>query len=282
MGLFYTNEHTSCYNYMKEEDATFRYMELRNGVKINKKEIEKSALVFVLTGRISFSCNQFLNREIKAGEIGLLPVGCSVQGAALEDSSLVVCVFYLETNLCNRYSMKMLASYSKEIVYDFHLLTFAGEVGPFMDLLVAYLRDGINCSHLQEWKKNELFLLFRAYYSKEELAQFFCPIIGENLNFRDLILKNASSVNNVEDLAKRLNYSVSSFKRHFVKHFGVSPYQWQQGQKASRIYQEIKLSDKSFMELSMEFGFSSQQHFSRFCKEQFGTTAKMLRADKDL
>ena len=38
------------------------------------------------------------------------------------------------------------------------------------------MEDDIGCKHLQELKLQELFILFRAYYTKEQLAAFFHPI----------------------------------------------------------------------------------------------------------
>ena len=50
----------------------------------------------------------------------------------------------------------------------------------------------MNCKHLHEIKSMELFLLFRGFYRKEELAYLFHPIVGKSLDFRSLILEKLS------------------------------------------------------------------------------------------
>ena len=45
------------------------------------------------------------------------------------------------------------------------------------------------------------------------------------------------------------------------------------------ILDELKNENKSFVELSEDFHFSSRAHFSTFCKKHFGKTPQMLRAE---
>ena len=280
MELFYNREHTTCFNYQKEADATFNFVEFKKNDKIMEKYIGKNVLVFIISGHIKVSCNEYQHREMKENEFALLPVGCLFSGEALQNSKIVTCAFYQEINLCSRYSLKLLEAYTKEVKPDFYILPFAGRMSMFLKLLVLYLEDGINCSHFHEQKKYELFILIRAYYSKENQTRIFYPIIGKSLDFKSFILENAASVNCLEEFAKRLNCSLASFKRQFAKHFDISPYQWLQNQKSARIFQEIKMTEKSFLEISMEYGFSSQAHFCKFCKTQFGNTPKNIRNNK--
>ncbi|WP_446784349.1 helix-turn-helix domain-containing protein [Macellibacteroides fermentans] len=43
------------------------------------------------------------------------------------------------------------------------------------------------------------------------------------------------------------------------------------------VYREIKFTTKSFKNIAVENNFSSQAHFNRFCKKQYGNTPKELR-----
>ncbi|WP_304251293.1 helix-turn-helix transcriptional regulator [Parabacteroides gordonii] len=280
MGLFYSREHTACFNYTKEVDATFNFFNFKANDTIVEKNIGKHVLVFMLTGRAIVSCNEYYDRIINESEFVLLPVGCLFIGKALEDCQIVTCAFYQEVNLCNRYNLKMLEPYAKDIEPNFHILPFAGRVQLFLDLLILYLEDGINCSHFHEQKKHELFLLIRAYYSKKDQARIFHPIIGCNIDFKSFVLENAATVNRLEDFTQRLNCSLASFKRQFAKHFDISPYQWLQNQKSARIFQDIRMSEKSFLDITVEYGFSSQAHFCKFCKSQFGDTPKQIRNNR--
>ena len=49
--------------------------------------------------------------------------------------------------------------------------------------------------------------------------------------------------------------------------------------KSEQIIRDIKTSTKSINEISDEYGFSSLQYFSNFCKRRFGKNLYELRAE---
>ena len=115
----------------------------------------------------------------------------------------------------------------------------------------------------------ELFLLFRGFYRKEELAYLFHPIVGKSLDFRSLILENYLKVDQVDGLAKIAGMGRTNFNNKFKEEFGISPHQWLLKQKAKH----VRL-----------YKFNSATHFTRFCKQQFGCTPsellRQLKADR--
>lgn len=73
--------------------------------------------------------------------------------------------------------------------------------------------------HYHQIKRDELFLYLRAGYTKEELAQFFYPILGRDLDFKDFILTNSRKIFDVKDFATQANMSLSTFNRRFKETF---------------------------------------------------------------
>jgi AraC-like DNA-binding protein len=173
----------------------------------------------------------------------------------------------------------MLYKLNKDIKLDTspYQLKMNSVINNFLNVLVCTIEDGLKCAYLHELKQKELLYYMRAYYPKKDLFAFFAPILSDDIVFSELIYKNLDKVKTISELAEIVNYSVSGFKKRFLKVFGASPYQWILKQKAKKIYYEINCSQKSFKEISMEFEFSSSAHFDKFCKKEFGVSPGTIR-----
>lgn len=136
----------------------------------------------------------------------------------------------------------------KEPENSFNLLDIKDEVSYFLKGLKACLSDGLRCRYYFELKMKEFFFLIRAYYTTEELARFFYPLLSNDTSFSEFVYNNYSKVKTVQELASLSNYSHSGFIKRFKKTFGVPAYQWIKQQKASRILHEIMLFDRYAIE----------------------------------
>jgi AraC-like DNA-binding protein len=146
----------------------------------------------------------------------------------------------------------------------------------YLALLDLYLEENIYSPYFFELKRQELFFLLSFYYSKSELTQFLHCILSRDLHFKKIVVSNYLNAGNVQELAKLANYSTSGFIKKFQKCFNNSPYKWMQEKKAKQILIEISQGTKSLQEIASEYKFSSYQHFSVFCKSQWGAPPTTL------
>ena len=123
-----------------------------------------------------------------------------------------------------------------------------------------------------------LFLALKNSYSKKELAAFFSPILGKNIDFKEFVYANYNSVKNLQEFADLAKCSLSVFCREFKKNFGESVYQWILKRKSQYVLQDILSSSIPFQELADKYQFSSQAHFTKFCKQRYNLTPKDLRS----
>lgn len=300
MDLTYKTGNSFCPTTMDDTSVSFELLELWKGDQVHLKMFTNTTLVFVMSGQLVISYNDFKNREVKAKEIILLPPGCTLDRIAQDDCKLLYCTFYKRVDFCNRYSLEFLTDYCKGYTYDFHTLNMVEMIYRHLDLLMLGLGNEINCSiqrsqdasghpckyllsntkcsYIYELKRQELLLMLFSCYNKKDLAQFFYPVLCRDMDFRFFVLSNSLTVNRLDDFARLMNCSVSTFERRFRAHFNEPAYHWLQKHKSIHILHDIRMTDKSFFDLSVEFGFSSQAHFSKFCKNQYGNTPSELRA----
>ena len=129
-------------------------------------------------------------------------------------------------------------------------------------------------------QRQELFLLLRAYYTNEELASFFFPLLGENLDFKNWIRMNYQLFLPIKDFAAMANMSVDTFKRTFKKEFGMPIHKWLTEQKAHLVCRDIMLGKHTLAEIADRYRFSSQAYLCTFCKTHLGKTPQELRTQQ--
>lgn len=270
--LLYVNEHQSCKNYQVEIDTGFKYLEVPPGTHVYEPKLQYNNVVILIEGECIISCNQYDNRKISSSEMVLLPRGALVDAYTQKDCKLLLFSFGMVRNVCD---VNMLQSYydlCNDVHYDFTPLEIRHPLNEFIDLLVFYLKSGMNCAHLHEIKHKEFFLYLRGFYTKEEIVQLFFPIMGKKLKFKDMVLKNYTKAENVEELIELLKMSKNAFYAKFSKEFGMSPRQWMLKQIRHQVFIKAAIPNITIKELMDLFNFDSPVQFNRFCMREFNCT----------
>ena len=276
--LLYVNEHITCGHYVSDYRCCFRYAGLSAEDRLDVNSGEGNYILFVVDGSLRISCNEYLNRVFEKGTIVYLPKSAVIDIQAREESQVLYCLFEVPHNVCDKLNFHSFKSLCEQMTYDFEPTVIRPQMQTFVDTLIYYLRNGINCEHFHELKQNEMFLIFRWFYPKEELASFFHPMIGNSLDFKAVVLGNYTKVDNVSDLAKIVHMSRSSFDAAFKDEFGMPPRQWMLKQKANHIRYDLSEPNATIGDVIFKYGFNSATHFTRFCKQQFGSTPTELIA----
>jgi AraC-like DNA-binding protein len=225
---------------------------------------------FVTKGSLKISINDLETYVVNSKEMFLVQEDSSYTIEVLRHSQITTCQFHTEALLSEQKLIDELVPLCINQKQEFIKLPINGAILSYLTLLQLYVKDDIVSDCFFDLKRQELLTLLFAYYSKVELARFLQSIVSENIQFKEFIINNYRNVKNVSELAALANYSTSGFIKRFQKCFNDSPYGWMQKQRAKQILIEIKQGVKSLQEIAVEYRFSSYQHFSNFCKKQFG------------
>ncbi|MBD8346893.1 MULTISPECIES: helix-turn-helix transcriptional regulator [unclassified Dysgonomonas] len=274
--LLYKDEHLACYNYQKDDKAPIE------GLKINATHsieniVEESEIIFVIEGRFSISYGEISDRRVNSGQMFVLRQGYQYKIDAEADTFIMIFRINSQVNFCDRFSIQQLYQKEFKIEDEFNPLIINNRLSDFLSRAYANISDGLLCTHFLDLKRQELFFLLRAYYSKEDLARMFHPLLNNDQVFSNFIYDNHYKVKNIQQLVALSSYSVSAFNKRFKKSFGISPYKWMKDQRAKRIFHEINNYTKNFKVISEEYGFSSLSQFNDFCKVHFGLTPGEIR-----
>ena len=280
MTFFYRNEHASCINYAHGFNKIFSLKEIPEGNTVGRQHLDTTFLVFIQEGDLEIRYDVDKSFSPQAGNIFLLPKNKQVTAYAKKATTLLLCAFTSDLNLCSHFSIRQLSNYTFEETSQCpYCLKMDERIQTFLPLLVNSLREGLGCVHYHRIKRDELFLYLRAGYTKEELALFFHPILGKDMDFKDFVLVNSRMIFDVKELASQANMSLSTFNRHFKGTFGDTAKNWLLLRKQELVKSDVVLSNLSFSEIAEKYQFSSTAYLTTFCKKYFKKTPNELRKE---
>lgn len=278
MAFFYKNEHISCINYAEGFNKIFLLKEIPEGHVVERQYLDTTFLVFMLEGdvEIRYEVDKYFYPLVEY--IFLLPKNQQITAYARKATTLLLCSFASDLKLCSHFSIQQLSRYViGDISQEPYCLKLDERIQGFLPLLVSSLREGLGCVHYHQIKRDELFLYLRAGYTKEELALFFYPILGKDMEFKDFVLMNSRSIFDVKDFAIRANMSLSTFNRRFKETFNATAKTWLLLRKQEFVRSDVTLSNLPFSEIAEKYQFSSTSYLITFCKKYFGKTPNELR-----
>lgn len=256
----------------------FYYFELSAGETFVRKEMNQlNQLVFILSGEVEVIYGSLYPRTISGGNMLFFTPLSNYICRTLTPVKFIVVGLEGITHSCDRYFFQHLTPIFSLVQYEFRELEIRPALQRFLQLTQEYLELGILSPELFVQKIKELFILFRAYYSFEEIAMLFYPLLGKNMEFKRMVTDNYSRVKNAREYAELCGYSLGVFQRKFKNVFGETVYQWMQKQKAEQIKHKLMTTDISLKELAEELDFASPAHLNKFCKVWFGMTPTEVR-----
>jgi AraC-like DNA-binding protein len=272
--------HLDCFNYSKNKDNPLIEIRRYNSGTTHQIVASTNAIVVILNGTLNYSLGQTISKQAAAGTIVMLPIKHHCLIEMIEDTTLIILRLDIDINFCDHFSLEMLyreKRKKKEKKGGIKTLEANSIVISYLNCLAMLLNDGLYCGYLLELKLKEFLYILRYYYPLQELKDFFASILSDDFKFLMHVMKNYDPTLTVDDLVKKMHYSLSGFEKRFKKVFDMPPSQWLQAQKARAVYHEINCTTKTSSELGYEFGFSSPSHFNNFCKRVFNNSPGNIR-----
>lgn len=263
------------------ENNIFKQIKLLKGNSYQISQYNPYSITFVISGKISYKKDENSLSPILDDKLAIMIDNLDISLFAIEDSEIIIC------NLAN--NLKIQPCFGHEIGLNEDsacncntvIIEINSLIHVFLSSIDLYTNMPPNCFNYQELKRLELLILLKIRYPQSRFSYLLPPEDLPEFNFRSLILNNYKTVKNVKELANLTNTSMSTFTRKFKLNFGMSFSQWKKSHIANNVYREIKFTTKSFKNIAVENNFSSQAHFNRFCKKQYGKTPGELRNLKD-
>ena len=283
--LQYVQEHVSCRNYAAD-GPIIQIRTLNRGEFLNFDCNHRPFLGFLLRGTLLWSYDAGDPLRIRAAEMFFIARSETFRSQAEEQVQIVLC--YLDTTiaLCNEYTIKSLSNYltfrnPDETPFEPIRLPIGEHLMAELETTQAAMATGLLCFHYQREKRDIFLLMLRGFYSKEDLAELFRPVLGEGFDFKQVIQRLYTPSINVQEMIEQTGLPSTSFNRKFMKSFGVTPRKWLIEKKKKDILRDLMMSDRSLKEIARTYGFSPN-YFIEFCRTHLGAPPHELRAHEAL
>lgn len=241
---------------------------------------------FIMDGLIQVSYEDGFKRIISKENLLFVPSGAQINILSLEKSNLLRFSINDFMKLCDENTIisftqninRFVSNSPYQLPENIGLLKYGVPCQHFLKSVLFFIDDKVSCPSWQDLIIKEFLLLLRMHYSKQDLYKFFYMAISMDSMLLDYVYKNWRNVLTVSEMANNFNMSNKAFSSRFFKLFGKTPLRWIIDEKSRIIYEEIKNSGKLFKYIAIEFNFSSESHFTNFCKKTFGKTPTEIRS----
>lgn len=274
--LLHPEDHFSCRYYKSDYMSRFRYYELSGSESFPLLNTDDNHILFIKEGRIAVDIGLFKDRVFEDGDIILLPNFVHNKITILEDTRILISSFDVPIESCDKLMIERSSELIKPEDYDFNSIKMKDTVEMFVDLLIIYLEDKINCTHLHEIKQKEMFFIFKWYYTEMERASLFHNLSVSSYQFKRTILANYLKASNTVKMAELLNMSRRKFEMTFREKFGDTYANWMLKHISNKIAYKAVEPGVTINDLMTVGNFSSPCVLNRFCQKYFGCTPKKL------
>jgi len=119
-------------------------------------------------------------------------------------------------------------------------------------------------------KFEELMLYLIHKYGSNFEAYLQSLIINETSPLKKIIESKVHSNLKLEEIAFLCNMSLSTFKRHFISEYKVSPGKWLQDQRLQKAKETLEQGELKPSDIYLDFGYNNLSNFSIAFKNKFG------------
>ena len=161
-------------------------------------------------------------------------------------------------------------------------LTVKDEVPYFVirndDYIISYLNSLSTISeaptvftkNLLAVKFEELMLYLLQKYGRKFEIYLHSLIAKETSPFKKIIESKIHSNLKLEEISFLCNMSLSTFKRHFIKEYNISPGKWLQEKRLQKAKETLEQGNLKPIDIYLDFGYNNLSNFSIAFKNKFG------------
>lgn len=100
----------------------------------------------------------------------------------------------------------------------------------------------------------------------------------ESSPFKKTVESKIHSNLKLEEIAFLCNMSLSTFKRHFIKEYQISPGKWLQDKRLQKAKKMLETADLKPSDIYLDFGYNNLSNFSIAFKNKFGTNPSEINS----
>ncbi len=266
---------------LKIQESTF--VAYRSDVYPSKNDVffEENAVIYILEGEKIFSSPD-QEVHVRQGDVLFIRRGYYLMSESIHESYRSL-VFFFDEKLLKEFVTQHLELFEQAPAPARginRLLTLHSNetFGKYVESLLPYFKS--RTKYLNQFLKLKLqeLLLHLLEFDRESQLKgvLFSIYAGQKTDLKYLVNNYYLKPFNLGELARLSGRSLSTFKRDFLKEFGMAPGIWIKNKRLEHAAFLLRSRDANVIEVSDATGYSSVSHFIKAFKAHFGVTPGKL------
>ena len=269
----------TCHSYTVEPEAGFSLITLKEGEKLIVERGDSNSLLFLLSGNFEINSEERNDYVVREGHFVFCFRAFQYEVMALSDVEIVKAHFITAGATCDMIPFNSIVGKIKKISYKFTQVAMNEPMNLLLQSVKLYLDNSMKCNHLQHAKIQEMFIIFKFFYTPQIQLRTFYNLFDRNQSFVSLVRNNAPRVKTVEELADICGFSVQHFNNMFKQEFNDTPYSWMQKQRIQEIEHLLTDTNVPLKSIIKMYSFTNHGHFALFCRKYLHKTPLKIRKE---
>lgn len=262
-----------------EPEAGFSQIFLKAGETMVVERGDVNSLLFLMSGNFEISSEERRDYTVREGHFVFCFRAYQYEIKALTDIEIVRAHFIAAGAACDMIPFNSIVGKIKKINYKFTQVAFNEPMELLLKSVRLYLQNTMHCNHLQRAKIQEMFVVFKFFYSPQIQLRTFYNLFDRNQSFASLVRNNAPRVKTVEELADICGFSIQHFNNMFKQEFDDTPYSWMQKQRIVEIERLLTETNVPLKSIIKMYSFTNHGHFALFCRKYLKKTPLKIRKE---
>lgn len=269
----------TCHSYTVEPEAGFSLIKLKEGEKLVVERGDFNSLLFLTVGNFEINSEERNDYVVREGHFVFCFRAFQYEITALSDIEIVKAHFITAGATCDMIPFNSIVGKIKKISYKFTQVAMNEPMNLLLQSVKLYLDNSMKCNHLQRAKIQEMFIIFKFFYTPQIQLRTFYNLFDRNQSFVSLVRNNAPRVKTVEELADICGFSVQHFNNMFKQEFNDTPYSWMQKQRIIEIERLLTETNVPLKSIIKMYSFTNHGHFALFCRKYLKKTPLKIRKE---
>ncbi|MBO5831260.1 MAG: helix-turn-helix domain-containing protein [Alistipes sp.] len=269
----------TCHSYTSKPEAGFTYITLKEGEKLIVDRGDFNSLLFLMAGNFEITSEERREYVVRENHFVFCFRAYHYEITALTDVEIIKAHFITAGATCDMIPFNSIVGKIKKINYKFTQVAFNEAIDAFMRSIQLYLKNDMHCNHLHHAKIQEMFIIFKFFYTPQIQLRTFYNLFDRNQSFASLVKNNAPRVKTVEELADICGFSIQHFNNMFKQEFHDTPYSWMQKQRIVEIEHLLTETNVPLKSIIKMYSFTNHGHFALFCRKYLKKTPLKIRKE---
>jgi AraC-like DNA-binding protein len=262
-----------------EPEAGFSLITLKEGEKLVVERGDFNSLLFLTSGNFEINSEERNEYVVREGHFVFCFRAFHYEITALSDVEIIKAHFITAGATCDMIPFNSIVGKIKKISYKFTQVAMNEPMNLLLQSIRFYLDNSMKCNHLHRAKIQEMFIIFKFFYTPQIQLRTFYNLFDRNQSFVSLVRNNAPRVKTVEELADICGFSVQHFNNMFKQEFNDTPYSWMQKQRIQEIERLLTDTNVPLKSIIKMYSFTNHGHFALFCRKYLHKTPLKIRKE---